>query len=185
MHHGNTKYLYLFLVHHSAFLFGAEAQLPDNLNLLADPGSLLRPVRFDHMNNWYLKRDPPLPTFTRTQTLSKSQEWSANQIWFVLLDWSLLKYSQKPSNPCCPKQMLPSPIMLQTLPHYTKVRVAALIWTQPVLTFLQPPEVAVDGQTVCITEQIRDVGINSDVWKQANTRTTWWMDLRSNPPFLT
>lgn len=88
-----------FFVYHSGFLFGNETQLPDNLNLLDDPGSLLRPVRFDHMNYWYLKRDPPLPTFTPTQPLSKSPERSANQIWLVLLDWSPQNTAWNPSNP--------------------------------------------------------------------------------------
>lgn len=70
----------VLFVCHNAFLFGGEPQLPDNLNLLDDPGSLLRPVRFGRMNYLYLKRDPPLPPFTPAQPLSKSPERSANQI---------------------------------------------------------------------------------------------------------
>ncbi len=91
-----STFVFLSITVHLSWLWAPTSR---QLNLLDDPGSLLRLVRFDHMNYWYLKSDPPLPTFTPTPPFSKSPERSDNQFWFVLLDWSLRNTAWDPSDP--------------------------------------------------------------------------------------
>lgn len=109
-------------------MFGGS-HLPDNLNLLDDPGSLLRLARSDHVNYWYLKRDPPLPIFTPTQPFQSPQSDLPIRSDLFYLTGPPKNIAWNLSNPCCAKYMLPSPTTLGTLSTHTEVRAAVIIWT--------------------------------------------------------
>lgn len=68
----NRIYILYCIREYFSFSIG-EPQLPDNLDLRDDPGSLLRPVRFARMNYWCLKRDPPLPFLPQPNPVQNPQ----------------------------------------------------------------------------------------------------------------
>lgn len=66
----------------------------DNVHLRDDPRSLLSSVRFDRVNNWYLKRDPLWPPSTRPFTVPGAI-WQSH---LVCLTWLSPANTQRPRN---------------------------------------------------------------------------------------